>query len=40
MRRHEIRVRQKPAPLPANLDQVISIGAISVQKNDQLLRGA
>ena len=36
----EIRVGQKIAPLPANLDQIAAIRAVTVEKNHQLLRGA
>ena len=38
MRRDERRLRQQLLPHPANLDEVVAVGAVAVQKHDQLAR--
>ncbi len=40
VRRHEGGVRQQALPGPADIDQVVAVGAIAVQEHDQLLGGA
>jgi len=37
VRRHERRVRQPGLPLPADLDEIVAVGAIAMQEDDQLL---
>ena len=40
VRRDERRLRQQRLPRPADLDQVVAVGAIAVHEHDQLARGS
>ena len=40
MGRHEGRVGQPALPLPPDLDQIVAVGAVAVQEDDELLRPA
>ena len=40
MRRNECGVRQVLLPRAPDLDQIVTVGAITVQEYDELLRGA
>jgi len=40
VRRHERSIRQQGSPSAADLDEIITVGAIAVQEHHELARGA